>query len=403
MDTHRHLDDELSSLRDRVLLLGGEAEQALERAMYALSERDSEVARQVLDHDDQVDHLEVEIDRQCIDIIALRQPAARDLRFVISVAKMAPVLERIADHACNIARAAIDLNNEPELKSVLDLSRMAEHALQDAARGARCFYFERRRHGARDHQERYRDQRSLQSHFSSSDRNDGHRTRHCHSRCAAAIRRQTSRTDRRLRDRHLRTDRLHGRSGVYQAHELIMTRPILIIEDDADISESLKYNFEREGLPAVTAPTGEAGLTAALNEREPPRLDHSRSDVAGNEWHRVVPPLATRTGHPAHADHHADGEGFRIGSRYRSRSRRRRLHHQAFFSARAAGARARRDAPRGRDDGQDLRRRSSEIDFDDIRVVCDGVKIKLTNKEFTLAFSARAQRRSRRYAPAVAG
>src|SRR5689334_23544527 len=130
MDTHRHLDDELSSLRDRVLLLGGEAEQALERAMYSLSERDSEVAQQVLDHDDRVDHLEVEIDRQCIDITALREPAARDLRFVISVAKMAPVLERIADHAWNIGRAGIDLNNGPELKSVLDLSRMAEHALK---------------------------------------------------------------------------------------------------------------------------------------------------------------------------------------------------------------------------------------------------------------------------------
>jgi phosphate transport system protein len=124
MDKHRHLDDELSSLRDRVLLLGGEAEQALDRAMFSLSERDTDVARQVLEHDDQVDQLEVEIDRQCIDIIA-----ARDLRFVISVAKMAPVLERIADHACNIARAAIDLNNEPELKSVLDLSRMSQHAL----------------------------------------------------------------------------------------------------------------------------------------------------------------------------------------------------------------------------------------------------------------------------------
>ena len=131
MDLHRHLDDELSSLRDRVLLLGGEAEQALARAMFALGERDSDVARQVLEHDDQVDQLEVEIDRQCIDIIALRQPAARDLRFVISVAKMAPVLERIADHACNIARAAIDLNNEPELKSVIDLNGMSDHALND--------------------------------------------------------------------------------------------------------------------------------------------------------------------------------------------------------------------------------------------------------------------------------
>lgn len=130
MDTHRHLDDELSSLRDRVLLLGGEAEQALERSMQALTARDSDLARQVLEHDDQIDRLEVEIDRQCIDIIALRQPAARDLRFVISVAKMAPVLERIADHACNIARAALDLNNEPELKPVLDLSKMAEHALK---------------------------------------------------------------------------------------------------------------------------------------------------------------------------------------------------------------------------------------------------------------------------------
>src|SRR5882724_945849 len=130
MDYHRHLDVELDSLRDRVLLLGGEAETALERGMKALLDRDSELARQVLEQDDKIDQLEVEVDRQCIDIIALRQPAARDLRFVISVAKMAPVLERIADHAANIARVAIDLNNEPELKSVVDLRRMAEHALR---------------------------------------------------------------------------------------------------------------------------------------------------------------------------------------------------------------------------------------------------------------------------------
>ena len=130
MEHHRQLDDELDSLRDRVLLLGGETEAALERAMKALVERDSELARQVLDQDDAIDQLEVEVDRQCIDIIALRQPAARDLRFVISVAKMAPVLERIADHAGNIARVALDLNNEPELNSVADLSQMSEHALK---------------------------------------------------------------------------------------------------------------------------------------------------------------------------------------------------------------------------------------------------------------------------------
>jgi phosphate transport system protein len=128
VDLHRHLDDDLNRLQDRVLLLGGEAETAIERAMYSLMERDSDVARDVLQRDDTIDEMEVEIDRQCIDIIALRQPAARDLRFVFSVAKMTPVLERIADHACNIARAAIDLNNEPELKRTNELQQMADHA-----------------------------------------------------------------------------------------------------------------------------------------------------------------------------------------------------------------------------------------------------------------------------------
>lgn len=129
MDHHRHLDDELNELRDRVLLLGGEAERAFERAMQALLERDNQIAREVLEHDDAIDSLEVAVDRQCIDIIALRQPAARDLRFVIAVAKMAPILERIADHAGNIARAAIDLNSEPEFSRRIEIQRMAEHAL----------------------------------------------------------------------------------------------------------------------------------------------------------------------------------------------------------------------------------------------------------------------------------
>jgi len=128
MEHHRRLDTELDVLRDRVLVLGGEAEAALVRAMYALTERDSGAAREVLEGDDAIDKLEVEIDRLCIDILALRQPAARDLRFVISVAKITPILERLADHACNIARVALDLNDEPRLKNFPDLSRMAQVA-----------------------------------------------------------------------------------------------------------------------------------------------------------------------------------------------------------------------------------------------------------------------------------
>ena len=128
MEVHRHLDEELDALRATVLRLGGEAEAALVQAMHALTERDSAAAREVLEHDDDIDQLEVEVDRQCVDIFALRQPAARDLRFVMSVAKMAPVLERIADHACNIARAAVDLNTEPELKDHDQLRRMGKIA-----------------------------------------------------------------------------------------------------------------------------------------------------------------------------------------------------------------------------------------------------------------------------------
>ena len=128
MERYRHLDNDLDSLRNRVLLLGGKTETALERAMFALVERETATAHEVLRDDDQIDGLEVEIDRMCIDVLALRQPAARDLRFVVSVAKITPILERIADHACNIARAAIELNDEPQLKSFAQLPRMAAAA-----------------------------------------------------------------------------------------------------------------------------------------------------------------------------------------------------------------------------------------------------------------------------------
>ena len=79
MEQHRRLDRELEHLRDRLLLLGGETETALQRSIYALVKRDSDTANAVLKDDDAIDNLELEIDRLCVDIIALRQPAARDL------------------------------------------------------------------------------------------------------------------------------------------------------------------------------------------------------------------------------------------------------------------------------------------------------------------------------------
>ena len=132
---HRLIDKQLNVLRDRLLLLGGEAETALRRAMQSLVERDSDLAREVLRHDDEIDQLELEIDRLSVDIFALQTPVARDLRFVVSVAKITPILERIADHASNIARAAIELNDEPQLKNYNDLPQMQRQAsimLRDA-------------------------------------------------------------------------------------------------------------------------------------------------------------------------------------------------------------------------------------------------------------------------------
>ncbi len=130
MEEHRLIGKRLESLRNLIIQMGGEAQLAVGRAMQAVVERDGDLAAEVLAHDDEIDKLELEIDRAVVEIFALLQPAARDLRFVIAVAKITPVLERIADHAGNIATAAIELNNEPQLKEYVDLPRMAEKAIR---------------------------------------------------------------------------------------------------------------------------------------------------------------------------------------------------------------------------------------------------------------------------------
>lgn len=127
---HRIIDQPLHDLRDRVLLLGGKTEAAVQRAMQSLITRDSELAQKVLEEDKVIDQMELEIDRMSIEILALQQPAAHDLRLVIAVAKITPVLERLADHAGNIAEAALVVNNEPELKPLVDLPLMAETAME---------------------------------------------------------------------------------------------------------------------------------------------------------------------------------------------------------------------------------------------------------------------------------
>jgi phosphate transport system protein len=122
----RLIEENLNMLRDRVLIMGGAAEKAIMLSIRSLAERDSDLAERVIREDDAVDQVELEVDQMCVDILALRQPAASDLRFVVSVARAAPVVERIADHAVNIAKHARALNDEPQLDMHIDINRMAK-------------------------------------------------------------------------------------------------------------------------------------------------------------------------------------------------------------------------------------------------------------------------------------
>lgn len=130
MEQRKLLERELNILRDRLLLMGGEVELSVQRAMHALLQRDSEVANQVLEGDRIIDQLELEIDRMSVEMLALRRPVARELRTVISISKITPILERIADHASSIAKAALELNDEPEINIFGGFNEMAERAIE---------------------------------------------------------------------------------------------------------------------------------------------------------------------------------------------------------------------------------------------------------------------------------
>jgi len=124
--TDRGYDAELEELRSKLLTLGGKVEAEISQSMRALSERDSKLAEQVVGSDREVNRLELEVDESCRRLLALRQPAASDLRFITTALKIVVDLERIGDLAVNIAERAIDLNQSPPLKPVHDLTRLAE-------------------------------------------------------------------------------------------------------------------------------------------------------------------------------------------------------------------------------------------------------------------------------------
>lgn len=135
LEPKRHFHEELSRLKDRLLDMSSRAEDALGRAVQALLERDPEKAKRVIEEDPEIDALEIEIEDSVTSLLALHQPMARDLRLLLAALKISNDLERVGDHAVNIAQCAQRLLDhrvitpEPEL---VEMARLAREMLATA-------------------------------------------------------------------------------------------------------------------------------------------------------------------------------------------------------------------------------------------------------------------------------
>jgi len=124
--TDREYEQQLTHLREQILLMGARVEQMIATSIRALTERNSALAKDVIDSDRRVDSLELEVDHLCLTILARRQPVASDLRFLTTALKIVTDLERIGDLGVNICERTLELNAEPPLKPYIVLPKMAE-------------------------------------------------------------------------------------------------------------------------------------------------------------------------------------------------------------------------------------------------------------------------------------
>ena len=122
------LDRRLRNLEQELLILGSMVEKAIARSLLALKDRDLEASRQVIQEDDYIDMKRFEIEETCLDIIATQQPMARDLRLLVAILHIDTELERMGDYAEGIAKISLMMGDEPPLKPLIDIPRMAEKA-----------------------------------------------------------------------------------------------------------------------------------------------------------------------------------------------------------------------------------------------------------------------------------
>jgi len=131
----RHFDEELQSLHKDILRMGALAQEAIYKSVEALKNRDRTTAEEIIKGDSKIDHLEVDIDEKCIDLIARHQPLASDLRFITTGMKINTELERIADLAVDISQRVLELSDKPLLKPLIDIPKLSAIA-QDMVRDA---------------------------------------------------------------------------------------------------------------------------------------------------------------------------------------------------------------------------------------------------------------------------
>ena len=129
----------LDELKEKLLRMGGLAEQAIDRATEAYRTRDSKYCQMVLTGENAINEAEREIDELSLDLLAMQQPMAVDLRFILAVLKINADLERVGDQAVNIAQRVLDLISEPEVQLPVDIPRMADSVSTMVQRALEAF------------------------------------------------------------------------------------------------------------------------------------------------------------------------------------------------------------------------------------------------------------------------
>lgn len=130
MTTRQNYDQELDNLRNEIFQMGEAVADAIQQAVRSLAKQDSNMAKRVIDNDDTIDKMEVDIEDHCMVLIARQQPLARDLRIIGTGMKIATDLERMGDHAYDIANVTLRIAGQPLIKPLVDIPRMADIAQQ---------------------------------------------------------------------------------------------------------------------------------------------------------------------------------------------------------------------------------------------------------------------------------